>query len=181
MKRNIISNLPVLVLVTSMVVIGIIVYPYFRPSKIPIVKPDYGPVLTLLGQTAQDGNFNFTASNMDCGVSKVGLPNPHDIQLLAQGQFCLARVKIENTSRKKQSLVADGHYLVSVDGKKYAPDLVGTSMVNDPWHEIERRESIEATIVFDIPKIAKPAFLELRATPSSEGVRIDLKKKALEH
>ena len=128
-----------------------------------------------IGDPVRDGKFEFTVTKLKCGVAKVG---GDFLEEKAQGQFCLVTVKVKNIAKEPQ-------YFSDSDQKGYAPD--GTEFSTDSeagisankdastiFTEINPGNQVTGVLVFDIPKKAKLAKLELHDSAFSGGVEVAL-------
>lgn len=130
-----------------------------------------------IGETANDGKFQFTVSSIQCGKSSVGANQYLTKQ--AQGQYCLLNVSVKNIGDQAQSLLSSNQYLFNANGQKYSADDTAT-IYNAPngtswYNDINPGNSVTGAIVFDIPKDQAPATAELHDSAFSGGVVVNLK------
>lgn len=130
---------------------------------------------TGIGSPARDGRFEFTVNSFECGETTVG---EEPFQEEAQGQFCLMDVTVENIGDEAQFFAGDNQYAFSEDGTQYSASTEAT-FANNPegdelFTEINPGNSVDGTIVFDIPEDAEVAYAELHDSPFSGGVRVEL-------
>ena len=127
-----------------------------------------------IGTPVRDGKFEFTVSKVDCGKSRIGTK---DFGTTAQGQFCLVSVKVENIGQEAQTLDGSSQYLYGDGGQKYDADTEAAIYLDDAQtflEQINPGNTVNGVVVFDIPKDAKPAKIELHDSPFSGGVTVDL-------
>ncbi len=74
-----------------------------------------GETAAKIGTPVRDGKFEFTVTKLRCGVPSVG---PEGIEQAAQGQFCLASLKVTNIGDKPQTLDASSQHGYDVQGRK---------------------------------------------------------------
>ena len=129
-----------------------------------------------IGTPVRDGKFEFTVTKMRCGVPSVGT---EVVGQAAQGQFCLASLKVANIGDKPQMLDASSLYGYDAQGRKYNADSAAGIYANPAGggaflNEINPGNSANAVVVFDIPKGGKLTKLELHDSPFSGGVDVTL-------
>lgn len=131
-----------------------------------------------IGSTAVDGKFTFTVKGITCGKTSVGT-NQY-LTKDAQGQFCLLDITVKNTGDESQSLLSSNQKLFNTDGKQYSADDTATMYASSDgtgswYNNINPGNSVEGTIVFDIPKDQTPVTAELHDSALSSGVKVSLK------
>lgn len=137
--------------------------------------------LPKIGEAARDGKFEFTVKSVECGKTEVVSPDSDALRKSAQGQFCVMALSVKNIGDKQQGFFSMNQKLLDVANKQYATDDVATTY-NSPmsqqnsWAQINPGNSIDATIVFDIPKDAIATTAELHDSAYSGGVKVDLRK-----
>ncbi|MFG2099868.1 DUF4352 domain-containing protein [Micromonospora echinaurantiaca] len=128
-----------------------------------------------IGQPARDGKFEFTVKSAKCGVAKVGSDLLGD---KAQGQFCLVTVNVKNIGKEPQTLIDSSQKAYAADGTEYSTDSEAAIYANKDqqtlFAEINPGNQVTGVLVFDIPKKAKLAKLELHDSPFSGGVEVAL-------
>ena len=129
-----------------------------------------------LGQPVKDGKFEFTVNGVECGKTTIG-PNEY-LTKNAQGQFCSVSVNVKNIGNEAQTLFADNQYLYNASGQKFSADGQATlysSPQGDAWlAQINPGNSVNGSIVFDIPKDQQPASIVLHDSALSNGVKVNL-------
>lgn len=134
-----------------------------------------GPVAAGLNQAARDGKFEFTVTKVQCGVAQVG---DELLNRKAQGQYCLVTVKVTNIGDESRTLAASNQYAFNATGAKYDADSTASIYLDDAgralYEAINPGNSVNGTIVFDIPKGASLTRLELHDSALSGGVAVNL-------
>jgi hypothetical protein len=124
-----------------------------------------------LGQPARDGKFEFTVSSVKCGVAKVG---DEFLNKTAQGQFCEATMTVRNIGDKAQTFDGSNQKAKAADGTEYANDseaeLYANTATKTFLDQINPGNAVKGVVIFDIPKGAKIATLELHDSIFSGGV-----------
>ena len=138
-------------------------------------KGDDKPKTAKIGEAALDGKFEFTVTKLKCGVAKVG---GDFLEEKAQGQFCLVTVKVKNIGKEPQYFSDSDQKGYAPDGTEYSTDSgAGISANKDAstiFNEINPGNQVTGVLVFDIPKDAKLAKLELHDSAFSGGVEVSL-------
>lgn len=129
-----------------------------------------------LGSEARDGKFGFVVTNVAVGQTSIG-----DNQFMkkdAQGQFVLVTLDVTNTSDEPQTYFGQNQKLFDTQGREFSNDWEAEINVNEPGQlsaEINPGNKITVTVVFDIPKDAVPAYVELHDSAFSGGVEASLR------
>jgi len=110
--------------------------------------------LAKVGETARDGKFEFIVKSVECGKPSVGT-NQY-LTKTAQGQYCLLNVTVKNIGNEKQSLFSANQKLLDTANKEYSADDTATIYAapeGSTWYsDINPGNSVEGSIVFDVPK-----------------------------
>jgi hypothetical protein len=126
-----------------------------------------------VGAPIRDGKFEFTVQTIKCGVSKVG---DDMLNKTAQGQFCLVTLKVANIGKEAQTFDGSNQKAYGADGAQFSADDTAGIYANDNddafLNDINPGNSVTGTVVFDIPKTAKLAKLELHDSAFSGGVTV---------
>lgn len=134
------------------------------------------PATANIGQPVRDGKFEFTVQKIKCGVSQIGTSVLGE---RAQGQFCLVTLKVTNIGKQAQTFDGSNQFAYGSGGAKYDADTTADLYVNKAadtfLNDINPGNSVTGVIVFDIPKTAKLAKLELHDSPFSGGVLVVVK------
>ena len=134
-----------------------------------------GPAPPGLNTPVQDGQFTFVVSSVTCGQPSVGRSV---VTRQAKGTFCLVKLTIENTGTESQSFSDVFQKLRGADGTVYDADVAAGVIANENiaglWSNIAPGEKVSGTIVYDIPKQAQIATVELHDSVLSEGAMVTL-------
>lgn len=127
-----------------------------------------------IGDPVRDGKFEFTVTSVKDGVKSVG---DDLLGQEAQGQFVLVKVTVKNIGDEAQMFDGSSQKAFDSEGREFSSDggaaiyLKGSeSFLND----INPGNSVKATVVYDIPKDATLAELELHDSMFSGGVTVTL-------
>jgi Protein kinase domain/Domain of unknown function (DUF4352) len=147
-----------------------------------LLLPDHGQGATTppsrsgsqIGQPVRDGNLQFVVSGVRCGVPQVGTGLIHRT---ADGQYCLADVRATNVKKDARTLYEPFQKLVDSAGHKHSADITMRVVLRNQtiWDKIEPGQQVSGTMVFDIPRDATAAALELHDGIASGGVTVRLR------
>ncbi|MGB3698617.1 MAG: DUF4352 domain-containing protein [Gordonia sp. (in: high G+C Gram-positive bacteria)] len=125
----------------------------------------------------RDGKFEFTVTGVEKNLSSVG-DNPYLTQQ-AQGQFVIVSVKVENIGDKPQSFSPTSQKVVDSQGRSFEPDTTAQVALGGSdipiWDNINPGNSVDVKLVYDMPKNAAPASIELHDSMFSGGASVNLK------
>lgn len=138
-------------------------------------KAESKATVAKVGEPARDGKFEFVAKSIKCGVPNIG---SEYLTKTAQGQYCLLSVSVKNIGNEAQSLFSGNQYLFNASDQKYSADDTATMYAapsGASWYsEINPGNTVEGTIVFDLPKDQTPIKAELHDSALSNGVSVNL-------
>ncbi len=142
--------------------------PAAKPSK-AAPKPASG-----IGKPYRDGKFQFTVTKVKPGVREVG---DDILGKKAQGQYVVISLTVENIGDKPQSLMGDAQKLYDDQGREFSADTEAGIYADAKSfiEEINPGNTVRGVLLFDLPKGAKPARLELHDSIFSGGVEVALK------
>ncbi|WP_433223552.1 protein kinase domain-containing protein [Dactylosporangium sp. CS-047395] len=129
-------------------------------SPTPSPTPKRSPV-------AGDGKMRFTLAGFSCGKQELG---DWPLTRKAGGQYCLAELKVENTSDSKGRIWVGNQKLRDSDGHEYGPDELAWLWYEDArplFNEIGPGDSVTGTLVYDVPEGL--TFTELRVKSGLVG------------
>jgi uncharacterized protein DUF4352 len=130
-----------------------------------------------IGQPADDGKFEFTVTSIKCGNPSVADSTGY-ITKTAQGQYCLLNLSVKNIGNEAQTLDSMSQYLFNANNQKYSSDDEATIDINPSsgtfLNDINPGNTVNGTVVFDIPKDQTPVTAELHDSTYSNGVKISL-------
>lgn len=140
-------------------------------------KAESNKVQTIkVGEAARDGKFEFVVKGIKCGETSVGT-NQY-LTKTAQGQYCLLSVNVKNIGNEKQSLFSANQKLLDGANKEYSADDTATLYAapqGSSWYsDINPGNSVEGTIVFDVPKDVTLTIAQLHDSVYSGGVKVNL-------
>lgn len=131
------------------------------------------PAAGTVGRPIRDGKFEFTVQKIQCGVGKVG---DSVLNKSAQGQFCLVTLKVSNIGKEAQIFDGGNQKAYGADGAQFSADSTAGIYANtndDAFlNQINPGNTVTGTVIFDIPKTAKLAKLELHDSMFSGGVLV---------
>jgi len=138
-------------------------------------KPAKADTLPAVGDKVRDGKFEFTVTKLEDGVQEVG---DEILGEKAQGQFVLVHMTVENIGDEAQYFDGSSQSLVDTKGRTHSADSeagIYLDESNSFLNEINPGNKVDGVVVFDIPKNATPATLELHDSMFSGGVEVAVK------
>ncbi|WP_418275547.1 DUF4352 domain-containing protein [Isoptericola jiangsuensis] len=139
----------------------------------PEAEPEPADLPTI-GEPARDGKFEFTVTEVEDGVETVG---DDFLNKEAQGQFVLVHMSVENIGDEAQYFDGGSQELVDTEGRTHSADSEAAIYLDDSnsfLNEINPGNTVEGVVVFDLPKKATPATLQLHDSMFSGGVEVSL-------
>lgn len=136
-------------------------------------KPD-APKGAKIGQAVRDGKFEFTVTKVETGATKIG---DQYLNQKAQGQFVLVHVTVKNIGDEAQLLADSAQKVRDAKGREFSADTTAAIYLKDNdvfLNEINPGNSVKGILVFDMPKDARPATIELHDSAFSGGVTVRL-------
>lgn len=131
-----------------------------------------------IGEEARDGQFAFVVDDFECVGGTIESQEEFIDDAVAQGQFCLLTITVENIGDQEQSLFASNQYLYDAQERRFsASDDFDVIMAMDTpiYDSINPGNSMSGTIAFDVPEGAEIEFAELHDSAFSGGVLVDLR------
>jgi hypothetical protein len=128
-----------------------------------------------LGDAVRDGKFEFTVTKVDRGVKQVG---GDLVGEKAQGRFVLVHVTVKNIGDKSQLLDDTSQTVRDTQGREFDADSMAAMVIdgNDVFlNEINPGNTVKGVLVYDMPKDAVPASIELHDSMFSGGVTVGLR------
>lgn len=129
-----------------------------------------------LNTAVRDGKFEFVVTGVEAGVTTVG-DNPY-LAKKAQGQFVIVSMTVKNTGTKPQSFSPSSQKLKDSQGRTFESDSMAQIALGDSdvpvWDNINPGNTVEVKLVFDMPKDAAPATIELHDSMFSGGAKVTL-------
>jgi hypothetical protein len=131
-----------------------------------------------IGEEVRDGKFAFTVNSFEC-VGNTLEPRDEFLDAAqAQGQFCILALSVENIGDAAQSLSSTDQYLYDDQERRYSAssDFDVMMAIDTPIYDsINPGNSMDGTIVFDVPEGAVIEFAELHDSAFSGGIMVDLR------
>ncbi|GAB3127457.1 DUF4352 domain-containing protein [Tsukamurella serpentis] len=138
-------------------------------------KPD--PTAAGLNSAVRDGKFEFVVTGFEAGLTNVG-DNPY-LAKKAQGQFVIVSMTVKNIGTKPQSFSPGSQKLKDSQGRTFESDSMAQIALGDSdvpvWDNINPGNTVNVKLVFDMPKDATPATIELHDSMFSGGSKVALK------
>jgi len=121
----------------------------------------------------RDGKFEFRVARFGCGPRVLGTGAT---AVRAQGKFCLLTMRVRNIGREPQNVDANAQYLYAVGGSRNQVDAGATLRAGSrlPLARVNPGNSVNGTLVYDVPTSFRPRAVELHDSPLSRGVRLSL-------
>lgn len=132
------------------------------------------PAAAKVGTPVRDGQFEFTVTKVQQGVAGVGSDVFGE---KAQGQFVLIHVTVENIGDDAQYFSDSDQKVRDAKGREFSADTGAGIYVKDNdvfLNEINPGNTVKGVLVYDMPKGARPASIELHDSPFSGGVTVRL-------
>jgi hypothetical protein len=140
-------------------------------------KPKAPPPLPTphINQVAKDGDFAFTVTGVQCGVTQIGDSDFGDTAP-AGSQWCLATMNVKNDKTASQTFSASSQKAIDGHGNELSSDDEATIYLpNDSQAELATVNpgiSITAVVPFQLPASGKIAKFELHDSDFSGGVTV---------
>lgn len=133
--------------------------------------------LAKIGEPVRDGKFEFTVASIKCGEPSVSDSTGY-LTKTAQGQYCLLSLSVKNIGNEAQTLDNSSQYVFNSANQKYSSDDQATIYINPSngtfLNQINPGNTVNGTVVFDIPKGVNPVIAELHDSAFSGGVKVSL-------
>lgn len=130
------------------------------------------PAAAGIGTPVRDGKFEFTVTAIEPGVPQVG---SDEFGQKAQGQFVLVRLTIQNIGGEAQYFDGSSQKAFDAQGREFSADGGAAIYLEDSnsfLNEINPGNTVNGTVVFDMPLDAAISKLELHDSPFSGGVDV---------
>ncbi|GAA3809764.1 DUF4352 domain-containing protein [Cellulomonas soli] len=125
-----------------------------------------------IGTPVRDGKFEFTVTGIEPGVSRVG---DDMLGKDAQGQFLLVHLTVTNIGDEAQYFDGSSQKLLDAQGRTHSADSAAAIYLGDAdsfLNQINPGNTVDGTVVFDVPADATPTALELHDSAWSGGVTV---------
>lgn len=126
------------------------------------------------GHAVRDGKFEFVVTTVKNGPARIG---DQYVNETAQGRFLLITVKVTNIGDEARQLSDSNQKLFDTSGRSYEASSTAGVLLPDNkvlYENINPGNSVTATLVFDVPRTAKPGRIELHDGLLSGGVTVNL-------
>ncbi|GEL18376.1 DUF4352 domain-containing protein [Pseudonocardia asaccharolytica] len=128
-----------------------------------------------LGQEVRDGSFAFTVTKVEPGVKTLG---DGFLKSTAQGHYVLVHLTVTNIGKDAQMFSGGNQKLLDAQGREFDADT-GAAVMNLPdsqsfLNNINPGNSVNGTVVFDMPTDVAPAAIELHDSAFSGGATVAL-------
>ncbi|MEU4823509.1 DUF4352 domain-containing protein [Actinomadura sp. NPDC023710] len=127
-----------------------------------------------IGQSVKDGKFTFVVTKVSTRTSSIG---PEGVGKKPQGKFVLVNMKVTNHGKEAQTFDGDSQKLLAGD-KEYSADTEAAIYLESArslLEEINPGNTVNGTVIFDVPTEVTPSAIELHDSPFSAGVRVNLR------
>jgi hypothetical protein len=128
-----------------------------------------------LNTPVRDGKFEFTVKSFECGEDKIGSGFMAE---KAQGQFCVARVKVSNIGDESQMFDGTSQYLYDQDGREFTASTEAAMVLpasQSFLEDINPGNTVSGKVVWDVPASGFEATeLKLHDSMFSDGVEVTL-------
>ncbi|MGC4934245.1 DUF4352 domain-containing protein [Gordonia sp. DT30] len=129
-----------------------------------------------LNTPVRDGKFEFVVTGVEKGLASVG-DNPY-LTEQAQGQFVVVTMTVKNISDKAYGFTPSDQKLLDGQKREFEPSTSAQIALGGSdipvWDNINPGNTVTAKVVFDMPKDAVPAAIELHDSMFSGGVKVNL-------
>jgi Domain of unknown function (DUF4352)/Protein of unknown function (DUF2510) len=126
------------------------------------------------GDTARDGKFEFIVSKVEKGQGRIGSA---DFGVSPQGQFVLVHITVKNVGKEPQTLYTGNQFLFDAEDRKFSANAAAAVYLDSArslYEKINPGNTLQGTVVFDLPKGAVPTEIELHESVLSPGVKVRL-------
>ncbi|HLS45959.1 MAG TPA: DUF4352 domain-containing protein [Ornithinicoccus sp.] len=125
-----------------------------------------------LNDPVRDGKFEFVVTEVETGLATIGESFTEEE---AQGQFVVIHLKVTNVGDQAQTVFDSAQLLIDDQGREHQTSSAAIWLDEGLWlDDINPGNSMEGVLVYDIPKDAVPATLELHDSMFSGGVTVSL-------
>lgn len=128
-----------------------------------------------IGQVAKDGDFAFTITKVQCGVTTLGT-SPIDTVAPTGSQWCLVNMNVKNIKSGSQTYFVSNQY--AFDGKNRKLKADGGSLIyvpnggSDVAAQVNPGVIISVTVPFQLPTTSRIKKFELHDSAFSNGVTV---------
>jgi len=145
------------------------------PAAAPAETKQAEPAATL-STPVRDGKFEFVVRSVEPGLSEVG-DNPF-LNQKAQGQFVIVTLSVQNIGDRPQGFSPSNQKLFDTAGRSFETDTSAQIALDNNdiavWDNINPGNTVDVSLVYDMPVGAVPASIELHDSMFSGGVTVNL-------
>lgn len=127
-----------------------------------------------IGTPVRDGKFEFTVTQVETGVTRVG---DDILGKDAQGQFVLVHLTVSNIGSKAQYFDGSSQVLRDTAGRTFSADSTAGIYLdksNSFLNQINPGNTVQGIVAFDVPVDAVLKTAELHDSAFSSGVTVSL-------
>lgn len=128
-----------------------------------------------IGEPVRDGAFEFTVTKVEPGIERVG---DEYVGSDAQGQYVIVHLTVRNVANEAKLLSDSDQKLVDAQGRTFdaASGEAAMSLPNSQTflNNINPGNSVDGQLLYDVPKGAKLAGIQLHDSMFSDGVTVSL-------
>lgn len=145
-----------------------------KATKSEAPKAPAGP---RIGTKVRDGKFEFVITGVKEGGTQIG---DSSFGEKAQGVFQLVDVTVTNIGDEPQTMFDSNQKVKDAQGREFSPNSMAAIQLDDDgntiWlQEINPGNTVQGTLVYDMPKGSKPVSIELHYSMFSGGVEVSLR------
>ncbi|MBF6467813.1 protein kinase [Nocardia beijingensis] len=150
--------------------------PTSPPSAVAVEQPgppgDDPAAVAPAGSPVRDGKFEFVVTEVDSGVSRIGLQN-------AAGSFLIVTMAVRNISDETKWFLPMGQRVLDAQNTPFDHNATATMWQNAQQRlgysfELRPGQSATTQLVFDLPHSVTPDHLELHDFVLSGGARVHI-------
>ena len=146
-----------------------------QSAAAPVEPVKEEPTATL-NTPVRDGKFEFVVTSVQPGLADVG-DNPF-LNQKAQGQFVIVTLSVQNIGDRPQGFSPSNQKLFDTEGRSFETDTSAQIALDNNdiavWDNINPRNTVDVSLVYDMPVGAVPASIELHDSMFSGGVTVNL-------
>ncbi|MBU8827080.1 DUF4352 domain-containing protein [Mycolicibacterium goodii] len=145
------------------------------PAAAPAETKQAEPAATL-NTPVRDGKFEFVVRSVQSGLADVG-DNPY-LNQKAQGQFVIVTLTVQNIGDRPQGFSPSNQKLIDTEGRSFETDTSAQIALDDNdiavWDNINPGNTVDVSLVYDMPVGSVPASIELHDSMFSGGATVNL-------
>lgn len=145
------------------------------PAAAPAETKQTEPAAAL-NTPVRDGKFEFVVRSVEPGLSEVG-DNPF-LNQKAQGQFVIVTLSVQNIGDRPQGFSPSNQKLFDTQGRRFETDTSAQIALDNNdiavWDNINPGNTVDVSLVYDMPVGAVPASIELHDSMFSGGVTVNV-------